>query len=103
LTIVARFRDLSLGSQARLLLALAPPTAFAIFALLFSLSLAGIPMTRSGRDPGLFVHFLAALIFAALILAFQLAALLLLRILPWRGPRLNLEVEDGDALQRVFE
>ncbi|HEX8124523.1 MAG TPA: hypothetical protein VF548_02975 [Allosphingosinicella sp.] len=99
----ARFKDVSLGSQARLLLALALPTAAVIFCLFVGLRLAGLPMTRSGLDPGLFVALLVALIMAGLILLLQLAALLFLRLLPWRGPRLKIETEQGDALRRVFE
>ncbi|HEX8309236.1 MAG TPA: hypothetical protein VF645_12545 [Allosphingosinicella sp.] len=100
---IARFKDVSLGSQARLLLALALPTALVIFALFVALSLAGIEVTRSGRDPGAFVYFLAALILAGMILLPQLAALLLLRLIPWRGPRLKIGAGEDDALERVFE
>jgi hypothetical protein len=100
---IARFKDISLGSQARLLVGLVLPTASIIFAFLFALWLADIQLSRSGRDPGLTVYFLVALIFAAMILAFQLAALLVLRLLPWRGPRLEIEAGRGDALRRVFE
>ena len=100
---IARFKDISLGSQARLILALALPTASVIFTLLFALSLAGVRLSRSGRDSGLLVYLLVALIMAGLVLFFQLAALLLLRLLPWRGPRLEIETREGDALRRVFE
>jgi hypothetical protein len=100
---IARFKDVTLGSQAKVLAVLAVPTAALIFGLFLGLRVAGLPMTRSGLDPGLFVSFLVALILAAIMLAFQLAALLVLRLLPWRGPRLHIRSEDGDSLRRVFE
>ena len=100
---IARFKDLSLGSQVRLMLTLAVPTASLIFGLFLALSIAGIQVTRSGLDPGPFVYLLSALILTAAMLLFQLAALLLLRLLPWRGPRLKIETKEDDSLRRVFE
>ncbi|HEX8064546.1 MAG TPA: hypothetical protein VF535_15195 [Allosphingosinicella sp.] len=73
-----------------------------LFAFFLALSLAGIPLGRSGREADIFVLALVALFFAAAILLFQPAALALLRLLPWRGPRLKME-SDEDDLRRVFE
>ncbi len=78
------------------------PTCALIFALFFALSLAGIPVGRSGIDRGPFVLLLVALFLATAILLFQVAALALLRLLRWPGPRLEIESDEED-LRRVFE
>jgi hypothetical protein len=44
---------------------------------------------------------LGSVLFAGVIAIIQIAALALLRLLPWRGPRLNVD-EDRQAA-RVFE
>jgi hypothetical protein len=84
-------------------LALAFVAGLAILALFLTLSLAGIPITRSGRDPGPFGLVLVALFFAAAIALFQLAGLVLLRFLPWPDPRLKIEARGEEELRRVFE
>jgi hypothetical protein len=102
--VIARLRQIAFGSQVKIVLALALPTSVVIFASFFILSLAGIPLSRSGRDPGTFVLVLVALFLGAAILLCQLAALALLRLLPWRGPRLEIEIgRDEEELRRVFE
>lgn len=86
------------------MLALALTTGLVILALFFTLSLAGIPITRSGRDPGPFGLALVALFFAAAIALLQLAGLVLLRLLHWPDPRLKIEMQgEEDRLRRVFE
>jgi hypothetical protein len=86
----------------KIVLAVAFPTFILIFAFFLALSLAGIPLSRSGREPGVFVLALASLIFAAAILLLQIAALALIRLVRWPGPRLRIDT-DGEDLRRVFE
>jgi hypothetical protein len=84
-------------------LALAFAAGLVILALFLTLRLFGIPITRSGRDPGPFGLVLVALFFAAAIALVQLAGLVLLRFLPWPDPRLKIETRDEEELKRVFE
>jgi hypothetical protein len=82
----------------RLVLALAAFTALVIFLLMLAFQLAGAPIGDVESIPMLAA---IALIFAVMIAAIQVAALGLLRLLPWQGP--SLKVEGGDDLRRVFE
>jgi len=95
---IIRLRQVSFGSQVKLVFALAPFTALIIFALMLALQLADAPVGGYESIPMLAA---VALIFALLIAAMQIAALGLIRLLPWQGP--SLKVEDGDHLRRVFE
>jgi hypothetical protein len=88
----------SFGSQVKLALALVPFTALIIFALLLAFQLAGAPVGGYDSMPMLAA---VALIFALMIAAIQVAALGLIRLLPWQGPSLTVEV--GDDLRRIFE
>ena len=95
---IIRLRQLSFGSQVKLVFLLALFTALAIFALLLGFQLAGKPIGDPDSIPMLAV---VALMFALMIAAIQIGALGLVRLLPWDGP--SLKVEGGDHLRRVFE
>lgn len=73
-------------------------TDLVTFALLLGAQLAGAPVGDPETIP---INALVALMFAMIIAAIQIAALGLVRILPWQGP--SLKVEGGDHLRRVFE
>lgn len=75
--------------------ALALFTALVIFALPMARQLAGLDY-----DPVL-LRVVVALVFALMIAIMQIAALGLLRLVPWQGP--SLKVEGGDHLRQVFE
>ena len=85
------------------MLALAVPTAL-LFSLLFLLLwLAGNPV---GGDDGSspFSDVMAATILAAALALVQLAALALLRVLPWPNPRLRIDWQaEEERLRQVFE
>lgn len=97
---IIRLRQISFGSQVKLIFLLALLTAFAFFALFFGLQLADRPVGGGDADS---IPMLAAvaLILAAVIAAIQIGGLAVLRLLPWQGP--SLKVEGGDHLWRVFE
>ncbi len=92
---------MSFGSQVKLVFVLAPFTALIIFALLWAFQLAEAPLSRSGRYNSVPMLATVALILALIVAAMQIAALGLIRLLPWQGP--SLKVEGGDHLRRVFE
>ena len=73
-------------------------TAIGIFALLLGLQLAGEPLGDYESVPLLAA---VAAFLALAVAAIQIAALGILRLLPWEGP--SLKVEGGDPLRRVFE
>jgi hypothetical protein len=73
-------------------------TALVLFALLLGFQLADTPIGGYESIPMLVA---IGLIFALTIAAIQIAALGLIRLLPWQGP--SLKVEGGDHLRRVFE
>ena len=77
---------------------LVPFTALIIFALFWSLQLAGTPIGDEESVPMLAV---VGLILALMLAVIQVAALGLIRLLRWPGP--SLKVEGGDDLRRVFE
>lgn len=85
------------------MLALAVPTALLIALLFLLFWLAGEPI-GGADDTDFLSDFLAAIFFAAAIALVQLAALALLRLLPWPNPRLRIEEgADEDRLRQVFE
>jgi hypothetical protein len=69
-----------------------------MFALFWALQLAGAPVGDYESLPMLAA---VGLILALMIAAIQIAALGLIRLLPWQGP--SLKVDGGDDLRRVFE
>ncbi|HYW14729.1 MAG TPA: hypothetical protein VE891_01055 [Allosphingosinicella sp.] len=95
---IIRLRQLSFGSQVKLLLALVPFTALVVFEAMLALQLAG---SSVGDEEGIAMLIAVALIFAVMIAALQVAALAILRLLPWQGP--SLRVEADDHLRRIFE
>lgn len=101
--IIVRLRQIGFRSQVKIVLALAVSTAFVLALLFLLLWLGGAPV--GGADElNPFSDIVVALIFAAAIALVQLAALALLRLLPWPGPRLEIEGEaEEDRLRRVFE
>lgn len=80
-------------------------TALVIFALVVVLDLTGIRLARQApplpHPVALIALLFSSFIFAAANALFQVAALGLLRLLPWRGPALK--VERDDRLVQVFE
>jgi hypothetical protein len=101
---IVRLRNVSLGSQVKLLAAVGCATAVVLFVLLAVLQMRGIAISRSGRFHSLPVLALASVMMAGLIALLQIAALGLLRLLPWRGPALTIAREDDSAeLRRVFD
>lgn len=92
---------MAFGSQVKLLLVLALPTALVIFALLLAFQLAGAPISSSGRYYSAPILAVVGLILALTTAAIQVAALGLIRLIPWRGP--SLKIEGDDHLTRVFE
>ena len=100
---MVRLKQIAFRSQVRIVLALAVPTALLIALLFLLFWLAGAPI-GGADDTNFLSDFLAALIFAVAIALVQLAALALLRLLPWPNPRLEIDREaDEDRLRRVFE
>jgi hypothetical protein len=91
-----------LGSQVKIVLALAVPTGLIIFGLFLALALAGDPVSRSDEVEPV-SDLMVAAIFAAGIALIQIAGLALLRLLPWPGPRLEIETEERDDLRHVFD
>lgn len=87
----------------KILLALTGPTGLLLFALFAALSIAGAPVGGS-NEGDLLSDFAVAAVFAAAILLLQIAALAMLRFLPWPGPRLTIEGRaEEDRLRDVFE
>ena len=85
------------------MLALAVPTALLIALVFLLFWLAGAPV-GGPDDTGFMSDFLVAIFLAAGIALFQIAALAVLRMLPWPNPQLKVDGEaDEDRLKRVFE
>lgn len=101
--VIVRLKQIPFRSQLKIVLALAVPTAFILSLLFLLLWLASAPVGGADELNPL-SDVLVALIFAAAIALIQVAALALLRLLPWPDPRLKIEVESQeDRLKRVFE
>lgn len=83
------------------MLVLALFTALALFALMLAFQLAGAPIGSDGGDDSVPMLAAVALILALMITAIQIAALGVIRLLPWQGPSLN--VDEHDHLRHVFE
>lgn len=87
------------------LLVLAIPTTILLFLLFGLLKLAGFFRNPSDGDiPLIFMVLILAFVsgfFAAIILVLQIAALFLLRLVPWPGP--ELKVEEPKHLAGIFE
>jgi ABC-type Fe3+-siderophore transport system permease subunit len=90
-------------SQVKLVLLLALPTGAMIFFLLLALALTGFFDDRTPTPPIIVVLtcVLICLVFTAVVAILQIAALGLLRLLPWRGP--ELKVEEPRNLSGIFE
>lgn len=101
--IIVRLRQIAFRSQVKIVLALAVPTALLFFLLFLLLWLAGEPI-GGADDSSPISDFMVAAIFAAAMAIVQLAALALLRVLPWPNPQLEIDrAADEDRLRRVFE
>jgi type IV secretory pathway VirB2 component (pilin) len=102
---VVRLKQISFVSQVKLILLLAIPTGAMIFLLFLMLALAGLFSNRAQDDaPFLMIAVILAVfsgIFAIAIAVIQIAALGLLRFLPWRGP--EMKVEEPRNLSGIFE
>jgi hypothetical protein len=103
--VAARFRQVPFGSQTKIVLALAAPTTIILYGLLVLLELGGL-LGRTPDDISFGVMLLAiALVGAVLgatLAAIQVAALGLLRLVPWQGPALEIEEPRSD-LAGIFE
>ncbi|HEX6374956.1 MAG TPA: hypothetical protein VFZ91_04470 [Allosphingosinicella sp.] len=100
-----RLKQLSFGSQVKAVLAVGLATAAVIFILFLGLQVAGL-FAGGGGDAEPVPVVMIGLAFASLVLAafvalLQVAALCLLRLVPWRGP--SLKVRQEVDLARVFE
>ena len=100
-----RHKQLSFGSQVKVVAVAGLFSAIFVALAIFFLDRAGLLPNRSGRvHPGPIVLLASMLLGAALAAGFtlfQLAGLWLLRLLPWRGPAL--EVSGESPLQGIFE
>ena len=100
--VIARLKNIAFGSQVKIVATLAGPACLIIFLIFLAMSAAGAPI--GGDDDGPLSDLTVAAIFAAGIALLQIAALGLLRLLPWPGPRLKIEGQaEEDRLRNVFE
>jgi hypothetical protein len=102
---IIRLKQMTFVSQVKLVLLLALPTGAMIFILFLAMALAGFFNNRPQDDAPfwMIVPILAVFsgICAAMVAITQIAALGLLRLLPWRGP--ELKVEEPRNLSGIFE
>ena len=96
---------MSFVSQVKLVVLLGLPTAIMIFLLFLALALAGFFRRPPDNDvPLAFMALILALLsgfLAGIVVVFQIVGLVLLRLLPWRGP--ELKVEEPRNLSGIFE
>lgn len=101
----ARMKQLSFGSQAKIVLFLALPTTAILFALLILFDLGGAFRHPPDVDYAVVLMALAVVgaIFGLGIAMIQVAGLVILRLLPWRGPALEIEEVRDPGLAGIFE
>lgn len=99
---IIRLKQMTFGSQVKMILVLALPTAALLFILFLVLQIVGAGLIQSD-EPVVIVlaSAMMAAFFAAAGSALQIAALGLLRLVPWRGP--ELKVEEPKHLAGIFE
>src|SRR6185503_19652963 len=101
---IIRLKHMSLVSQVKLVVLLALPTAVMLFLLVLALAATGLFDDGRNAVPTVVVVLTSALIsgvIAGLVVVFQIVTLVLLRLLPWRGP--ELKVEEPRNLSGIFE
>jgi hypothetical protein len=100
-----RLKQLSAWSQVKIILVAGMATTFLFAVILLVLVGAGQQIGNvQEADPYYIIAFAALFASAILVGGFTLlsiAGLLLLRLLPWRGP--SLEVKEGAGVANVFE
>ncbi len=94
-----RLKQLSIGSQLKIMLfaGLASSLLFTLGLLLLDNMLGG----GIGRDDPIPVTIFAAMIIVGGFTLLHAAGLVLLRLLPWRGP--EIDVKDAGPVSRIFE
>ena len=100
-----RFRQLSLAAQVKIVFALAVPTSAILFGLFILLDLAGYFRRPEGAGYGVVLTALAAVcaLVAAALAAIQVAGLLLLRLIAWPNPALDMDEPRDPNLVEIFE
>src|SRR3954447_14074268 len=100
----ARLKQLPFRSQAKIVLTLAAPTTAILYGLFVVLALGGFFDKQEDISFGIMLVALALVsaMLGAALAAIQVAALGLLRLMPWQGPSLEIE-EPRTDLAGIFE
>jgi len=100
-----RHKQLSFWSQIKVVAVASLFAAIFIALAIFFVDRAGLLPSRSGRVYSVPVTLLGSVLVGAILAAgfmlFQLAGRWLLRLLPWRGPALD--VSEASAVRNIFE